>query len=105
MRVCQPSPLALKCAITSGDSRMPTRTFVTSALGRPRGVNKDYARSGLKSWVSTSLAGLALDKSSAVQSGLSVSGLCGWILRLLMVLFASGFCRFNEAKSYLDNLS
>ena len=30
-----------------------TRTFVTSALGRPRGVNKDFARSVLNSCVST----------------------------------------------------
>jgi hypothetical protein len=36
---------------------------------------------------------------------LSVSGLCGWFLRLLMVIFASVFCRLTEAKNYLDNLS
>jgi hypothetical protein len=72
---------------------MPKRTFVTSALGRPRGVNKDYARSGLKSWVGTSLAVLAWVKSSAVQAELSVSGLWGWVLRLLMALLASDFCR------------
>jgi hypothetical protein len=70
-------------------------------LGRPRGVNKDCARSGLKSWVSTSLAGLALAKSSAVQAGLSVSGLCGWVLRLLMVVFVAGFCRAVKAKGHL----
>lgn len=65
---------------------MPTRTFVTSALGLPRGISKDCVRSGLKSWLRTSLAGLALAKSSAVQAGLSVSGVCDWVLRLLMVV-------------------
>lgn len=64
---------------------MPTRTFVTSALGLQLGVNKDCVRSGLKSWLRTSLADLALAESSAVQAGLSVSGVCDWVLRLLMV--------------------
>lgn len=89
MRVCQPSPLALKCAITSGDSLMPTRTLVTSALGRPRGVNKDCARSGLKSWVSTSLVGLAL--ASLLTSGRNYKCrrvgfcICSWCLTYLML--------------------
>jgi hypothetical protein len=66
-------------------------TLVASALRRPRVVSKDCARSGLKSWVITLLAGFALANSAAVQARFSVSSVCGWVLRLLMVVSASVF--------------
>ena len=74
MRVCQPAPVALKAATTSGESRMVVGTLVGAFCGpRSPGLRwsaESFARvAGSKK----SEAGLALAKSASVHSGESAS--------------------------------
>src|SRR5258708_31542916 len=64
---CQPSPVALKCSITSGLRRSDTSLFVGALFG-PRPFRIEAARSG-----KASANGLALAKSAFVSSGLSLT--------------------------------
>src|ERR1700722_18926253 len=64
---CQPSPVALKCSITSGLRRSDTSFFVGALFG-PRPFRIEAARSG-----KTSANGAALAKSAFVSSGLSLT--------------------------------
>src|SRR5262245_14125924 len=67
IRDCQPLPVDLKCAITSGLRRNETSFFV-GALFRPRPLRMDALRSG-----KASENGRALAKSAFVSSGLSLT--------------------------------
>ena len=80
MRVCQPAPVALKAATTSGDNRMVVDTLVGAFCG-PRGLIPSVFCncSG-----STSVAGLNLRISAALSSrtspSASISGARGFIV-------------------------
>src|SRR5882757_6777229 len=65
---CQPRPLPLKWATTSGLKRIDTGTFFGAFCGPRRLPN-----AAITSADKTSLAGLARAKSSAVHSGFSAS--------------------------------
>ena len=83
MRVCQPSPSALKCAITSCERRILIRSFGKAVRGRPRGFNKRSAVFLLKICGNTSPAKRAYAASSCDHCGLSRSAFSGLLFLLI----------------------
>src|SRR6185437_15764261 len=77
---CQPSPVALKCLITSGLSRSDTSFFVGALFG-PRPFRIEAARSG-----KASENGLARAKSAFVSSGLSLTSRKSFWLKPVFLL-------------------
>ena len=85
MRVCQPGPLAFQRASTSGGKRKEMGLLGASLFGRPRGRNSLLAIALPKISGSTSRAGRARRKSSAVHAGLSGSVRTRFVFRLVFI--------------------
>ena len=85
MRVCQPGPLAFQRASTSGGRRKDIAVRGASLFGRPLGFNSLRAIALPKISGSTSRAGRARRKSSAVHGGLSGSVRTRLVFRLVFI--------------------
>ena len=99
MRVCQPGPLAFQRASTSCGRRRDIAVRGEVLFGRPRGRNSLLAIAFPKISGSTSRAGRARRKSSAVHSGLSGSVRTRFVFRLVGIPAYLSFVRLSKARA------
>lgn len=81
MRDCQPSPVARYAARTSGSNRNDMRTFGLSIAGRPGPRFSAASTSGIAARI-----GFARAKSALVISGISSSGVMGFLPAIFFLL-------------------